>query len=93
MQHCHSVLVLCKNRLQHAIDNEFFPLPKHTRTINLNKVVSKAEKGNKSGSKKRIIDKINKSNALCPYRMHLIDFHSTKRQVEVAVKFLYKVTL
>ena len=25
--------------------------------------------------------------------MHLIDFHSTKRQVEVAVKFLYKVTL
>jgi len=53
--------------------------------------VSKAEKENKSGSKKRTLDKINKSNSLCPYRMRLTDFHSTKRQVEVAAIFLYKV--
>jgi hypothetical protein len=70
---------------------KFFPLPKHTWTINLNKIVSNAEKENKSGSKQRILVKINKSNALCPHRMRLSDFNSTNRQMEVVVMFLYEV--
>jgi hypothetical protein len=82
------VLALCKNRTQLAIYNEFFPLPKHAWTINLNKIVSHAEKENKSGSKQRTLDKINKSNALCPNRMRVSDFHSAKRQMEVAVVFI-----
>jgi hypothetical protein len=49
--------------------------------------MSKTEKENKSGSKQGILDKINKSNSLCPHRMRLSDFHSTKRQMEVAVYF------
>jgi len=53
--------------------------------------VSKAEKENKSGSKQRILDKTNKSNALCPHRMRLSDFHSTNRQMEVAVILICKI--
>jgi hypothetical protein len=69
----------------------FFSLPRRTWKINLNKIVSQAERENKSGSKQRILDKINKSNALCPHRMRLSDFRSAIRQMEIAVIFLYTV--
>jgi hypothetical protein len=63
----------------------FFPLPRHIWTINLIKIVSKAEKENKSASKQRILDKINKSNALCPHRIVLKWFPFAETSTETRI--------